>query len=285
VLEDGLGAAGSVLARADVAILNLESVVADNRSGLRRQPKQFTFVAPGGFLDVLSRNGVDAVTVANNHGMDYGRAGLRQTLASARQTRPALLGAGSDEARAFTPWRSEVKGRGIVVFGATDVLDDGFDWAATPERAGLASIKTQKGYQRLRTAVRDARKAHADDVIVVYLHAGVERRVCPTDRQRRLGGDLAEDGADAVAMSHAHVLQPFEVKGDTAVAYGLGNFVFAARSQGTSTTGVLELEFPAHGPPVPTWHPATIEAGVPALVPDEDKAAAIRAWERLGEGC
>ena len=90
---------------------------------------------------------------------------------------------------------------------------------------------------------------------MVYLHAGVERRVCPTSRQQQLARDLAADGATVVAMSHAHVLQPFTTIGSTAVAYGLGNFVFAARSPGTSTTGVLDLEVPPTGAPRATWAP------------------------------
>ena len=71
-----------MLKGADVAFLNLETVLADSRTGLAPQPKTYTFLAPTRLLDVLHRSGVDAVTVANNHGLDYGRAGLTRTLAA-----------------------------------------------------------------------------------------------------------------------------------------------------------------------------------------------------------
>jgi poly-gamma-glutamate capsule biosynthesis protein CapA/YwtB (metallophosphatase superfamily) len=285
VLSDGLGGVGTVLKGADVAFLNLETVLADSRTGLVPQPKTYTFLAPTGLLDVLGRSGVDAVTLANNHGFDFGRAGLARTLAARGPARPAVVGAGAGEQEAFTPWRTVVKGRGVTFFGATDVLDGGLDWAATAGTAGLASTKTDEGYTRLREGVRRVRKDHPGDVVVVYLHAGVERQVCPTSRQQQLARDLAGDGATVVAMSHAHVLQPFTTIGSTAVAYGLGNFVFAARSPGTSTTGVLDLEVPPTGAPRATWRPARIRDGVPSLVTGAAGAAAVKAWAALDDGC
>jgi poly-gamma-glutamate synthesis protein (capsule biosynthesis protein) len=285
VLTDGLGSVGTALQGADVAFLNLETVLADSRTGLAPQPKTYTFLAPTRLLDVLHRSGVDAVTLANNHGLDYGRAGLTRTLAAKGPARPAVVGAGAGEQEAFTPWRTVVKGRGVTFFGATDVLDAGLDWAATADAAGLASTKTDAGYTRLREGVRRARKDHPGDVVVVYLHAGVERQVCPTTRQQQLARDLAADGATVVAMSHAHVLQPFTTIGSTAVAYGLGNFVFAARSPGTSTTGVLDLEVPPTGAPRATWRPARIRDGVPSLVTGAAGAAAVKAWAALDDGC
>jgi poly-gamma-glutamate capsule biosynthesis protein CapA/YwtB (metallophosphatase superfamily) len=285
VLTDGMGSVGAVLERADVAFLNLETVLADSRAGLAPQPKTYTFLAPTRLLDVLHRSGVDAVTLANNHGLDFGRAGLTRTLAARGPARPGVVGAGAGQEEALAPWRTVVKGRGVTFFGATDVLDEGLDWAATAGTSGLATTKTDSGYSRLREAVRRARKDHPGDVVVVYLHAGVERQVCPTSRQQQLARDLAGDGASVVAMSHAHVLQPFTTIGSTAVAYGLGNFVFAARSPGTSTTGVLDLEVPPTGAPRATWRPARIRDGVPALMTGAAGAAAVKAWAALDDGC
>ena len=127
---------GRLLAHADVAMVNTETVLADDRTGLVRQPKAYNFVAPTRLLDVLHRAGVDVVTVANNHGEDYGLRGLERTLAARSASRPRLIGAGADLAAAFAPARVTVRGRGVVFFAATDVVDDGLSWAATATRPG-----------------------------------------------------------------------------------------------------------------------------------------------------
>ena len=122
-------------------------------------------------------------------------------------------------------------------------------------------------------------------MIVVYLHAGVELHACPTDRQRAVAADLAADGATAVLMSHAHVVEPGTVLGRTAVDYGLGNFVFSATSAATGQTGVLQIDVPPAGPPRETWQPGHIVNGLPALT-DGSAATAERAqWNALAEHC
>jgi poly-gamma-glutamate capsule biosynthesis protein CapA/YwtB (metallophosphatase superfamily) len=285
VLTAGMGSAAAVLAKADLAMVNIETALADDRSGLVPEPKSFNFVAPTRLLDIVGKAGVDVVTVANNHGLDFGQVGLKRTLAARSASRPHLIGAGTDFAAAFTPYRTTVRGRGVMFLAATDVLDAGLPWEATATRPGLASIKSKAGYAALRGAVRSDRTAHPDDVIAVYLHAGVELNVCPTSRQRQVAADLASDGASAVLMSHAHVVQPGAVIHDTAVAYGLGNFVFAAQSAATAQTGVMEIDVPPTGPPTQLWHPGRISGGIPTIFSGSAAGQAQASWKALGSGC
>jgi poly-gamma-glutamate capsule biosynthesis protein CapA/YwtB (metallophosphatase superfamily) len=285
VLTAGMGSAGRVLARADLAMVNLETVIADDRTGLRPQPKQYNFLAPSRLLGVLAGAGVDVATMANNHGLDYGQLGLTRTLAARASAPLHLIGAGVNRTAAFAPYRTTVRGRGVAFYGATDVIDDGLAWAATADQPGLASIKTDVGYRTLRDAVRSDRAQHPCDVIVVYLHAGVERQACPTDRQRTVAADLAADGATAVLMSHAHVVEPGAVLGHTAVDYGLGNFVFSATSAVTGQTGVLQIDVPPAGPPRETWQPGHIVNGVPAMLDDSAATAARAQWNSSLKHC
>lgn len=285
MLDDGLGDAGRLLARGDEAMVNTETVLADDRTGLVAQPKEYNFVAPTRLLDVLHGAGVDVVTVANNHGEDYGLPGLRRTLAARSPSRPRMVGAGDDVTAAFAPARVTVRGRGVVFFAATDVVDDGLNWSATATSPGLASIKTDAGLARLRAAVRADRAAHPCDVISVYLHAGVELTVCPTARQRLIARDLAADGADMVLMSHAHVRQPGQLIGRTAVDYGLGNFVFAGHPGRTSQTGVLTVDVPRSGAPKEVWHPGRVVNGLPTMLTGTAARAAAHQWHTLGNDC
>ena len=285
VLSRGMGKTGEVLKSADIALVNLETAVADNRSGLVGQPKQFTFVAPSSFLDLLARTGVDAVSVANNHGLDFGRLGLTRTLAARKDSRPPMIGIGADDTEAWRPWETTVKGRKVVVFAASDVLDAGFDWAAGSGRSGMALTKTDQEYARLRDAVRGARNRGPDDAVVVFLHAGVERVVCPTPRQKQLANDLSADGADIVAMSHAHVMQPSAIVGRTAVLYGLGNFIFSSGNPVSARSGVVSVTLSQGQPPQIQLHPATIQGGVPVLDTGSAVAPARARWENLGKTC
>ena len=234
-LSGRLGSAFSVLRSADFAMLNLETAITERGTP---QPKEFTFRAPARAVTVLRQAGVDAVSVANNHGMDYGRVGLADTLAAARSAGMPLLGAGQDDTAAWTPLRREVNGVRISVLSATDVLDDFAvtSWAAGPARPELASAKDTA---RLLADVR-AERATAD-VVVVFLHWGQERIVCPTARQQQLARMLADAGADIVVGSHAHVVQPRGSAGKTLVRYGLGNFQFYASGGPGANSGVLTV--------------------------------------------
>jgi poly-gamma-glutamate synthesis protein (capsule biosynthesis protein) len=119
-----------------------------------------------------------------------------------------------------------------------------------------------------------AERARAD-VVVVFLHWGQERVVCPTARQVQLARMLAEAGADVVVGSHAHVVQPGGTVGKALVRYGLGNFQFYASGGPGSNSGVLTVSVDRGGVTGSTWHPATIIGGAPMLLAGQ--AAAARA--------
>src|ERR687898_2408734 len=91
------------LSAADLTVVNLETSI--GTSGVR-EPKRFTFQAPPEALGALAHAGVDVVTMANNHAMDYGVAGLTDTLAAARAAASAdpplsVVGVGADADDAF----------------------------------------------------------------------------------------------------------------------------------------------------------------------------------------
>jgi Bacterial capsule synthesis protein PGA_cap len=163
-----------VLRRADLAMVNLETAVTDRGAP---EPKEFTFRAPESAFAAIRSGGVDVVTVANNHGMDYGVVGMRETLESARRARLPLVGAGANAAQAYAPMRRTVHGQRIAIIGATQVLDDHLirSWTVGPRKPGLASAKQEA---RLLRAVRAARAT--SDTVVVYVHWGKELTSCPT---------------------------------------------------------------------------------------------------------
>jgi capsule synthesis protein PGA_cap len=270
-----VGPIAGVLRRADLAVVNLETAITE---GGTPAPKEFNFRAPPSALTALKAAGVDVATMANNHGQDYGVAGLRDSLAASRAARFPVIGIGRDAGEAFRPYRATVRGQRIAVIGATQVLDSSLAaaWSAGDGKPGLASAYDE---ERLLAAVRAAR-AEADTV-VVDLHWGRELLSCPIDRQRVLAPRLVAAGADVVVGSHAHVLLGGGFLRGAYVHYGLGNFVFYSRGGVTAQSGVLLLTMRGRAVTRSGWAPARISGGIP--IPLEGAAAdqAIAAWQSL----
>jgi poly-gamma-glutamate synthesis protein (capsule biosynthesis protein) len=267
-----------LLAGADLAVVNLETAVTDRGTP---SPKQYNFRAPAEGVAALAAAGVDVVSIANNHGMDYGVEGLADTLAAAEHAGVAVVGGGMSATAAYRPHTVTVHGRRVAVLGATQVLDRFAveAWTATDDRAGLASAKEAVGgLSRLEAAVRSA--ATTADTVVVMLHWGREGDTCPLPRQATLAARLREAGADIVVGGHAHRLAGGGWLGDTVVHYGLGNLVFYARSGPGTTSGALAVTVAPDGSMDTQWRPAVLREGVATTVPT-GQAAAVAAWEQL----
>ena len=284
--RDALGPIARTLRSADVAMLNLETPI--TRRGAR-DPKElegdgnrFHFRTTPRALDVLADAGVDVVSVANNHAGDYGQVGLADTLAAGRRSDVAMVGAGRNEERALAPHRVTVDGLDVAFLAADAVFREGRSdvWAAGPANAGLAAAR-EAAPPALLAAVEHA--ASTDDLVVVYLHWGLEYQACPSQRQRLLARNLAEAGADVVVGTHAHLLGGSGWSGDTYVSYGLGNFVWYHDRQ--PDTGVLTLTLDADGVVDDAWTPARISpAGPPRPLAGPGRAAAVEEW-RAGRRC
>lgn len=254
------------LGAADLTVVNLETSV--GTSGTPEPGKRFTFQAPPTALTALAAAGVDIVTMANNHAMDFGPDGLADTLA-ARTTAPGLdvIGVGADITEAFAPAVRDVGGTAVAVIGANVPDDPGADptahWAATGTTAGVA---TALDPAPLLDAIARARQDA--DVVVVYLHWGVQGESCPSPSQTALAATLAGH-ADVVVGSHTHQVQGAgrAPGSDTYVAYGLGNFVWYTQgSAATSTTGLLTLTVEDGTVTAESWAPARIGAdGLPVF--------------------
>jgi len=274
-LGNGLGTVAPLLSDADLTVVNLETAVTTRGT---RAAKQFAFRTPPRVFGALARGGVDVVTMANNHGLDYGPVGLRDSLAGAREAGFPVAGIGADQDAAFAPVVRTVNGQRIAVIGATQVLDDNLaaSWTAGPGKPGLASAKDEP---RLLQEVRAAR-ARADTV-VVYLHWGQERRSCPLEVQRSLAAALVAAGADVIVGTHAHVLLGGGYLDGAYVDYGLGNFIFAAHSALGAQSGVLTLTVRGRSVSDARWHPASIRAGQPAPLSGSAAERAGSSWQRL----
>jgi poly-gamma-glutamate synthesis protein (capsule biosynthesis protein) len=256
--DTAFGPIADTLSAADLTVTNLETSVTDRGTA---EPKQFHFRAPASTYQAVKAAGIDAVSLANNHAMDYGRGGLDDTLRNASDAGVPVVGAGQDADAAYAPWISIVKGVKIAVIGLSQISELSERWAPGDGRSGVAMAHDLR---RAARAVKDA-KAQAD-VVIAFLHWGQEGNNCPTDRMKTLAKTLADAGATAVIGTHAHLLLGDGWLGSTYVSYGLGNFLWWLDNAFSNDTGVVRLtlrgptikstEFvPAHisstGQPVP----------------------------------
>jgi hypothetical protein len=272
------GPVATVLRRADLAVVNLETAITERGTPA---PKDFTFRAPPSALTALKEAGVDVATMANNHGLDFGPVGLRDSLAAARSARFPVVGVGRDAGEAYRAWQTTVKGQRIAVIGATQVLDSNLAaaWTAGDAKAGMASAYQE---ERLLAAVRAARASA--DTVIVDLHWGRELANCPIDRQRALAPKLIAAGADVVVGSHAHVLLGGGYLRGAYVHYGLGNFVFYSRGGVTAQSGVLLLTLRGRAVTNSRWVPAVISGGIPIPLQGASANRAVASWQSL-RGC
>jgi len=204
----------AILEGADIVVANLECVVA---TGGKRVAKHFTFRADPRCLPLLAKH-VDAVSLANNHTCDFGKPGLVEMLERIEGARLHGFGAGRDEAAAHAPLVLPRKGLQVALLAYNGI--DSREAEAGPATPGLAWLEE-------RRAAADIRAAHADaDVVIVFLHWGVQFKPRPTDGQRKLARALIDAGAAAIVGSHPHVTQGAETYKGCPIIYSLGDFVF-----------------------------------------------------------
>jgi Bacterial capsule synthesis protein PGA_cap len=248
---------GPVLRAADIATVNLEGVVSSRGSPV--PDKEFHFRGARSMLaGAVDAAGLDVVTVANNHSLDFGPTAFLDTLAALSALGVRSVGGGATLAKARKPAVLEAGGLRIAFLGYSDVNPYGF--GATLSSPGTAVADSDA----IRADIRSLRRSA--DLVVCWFHWGEELATTPTSREQELASVCLNAGAKLVLGSHPHVLQPVvRPRPQLLVAFSLGNFVFPAGSPGTQRTGVLEVDVASDGVRGYRLRPATIVDGRPRL--------------------
>ena len=266
----------ATLAGADLTIVNLETAITSRGTP---EPKTYHFRTTPKALDAVKAAGIDAVSLANNHALDYGRVGLADTLDAMKAADFPAFGAGRDATAAYAAWITDVRGVRVAVLGFSQVNELAGPWAAKDDRPGIAMAHD---VARATAAVAEARK-HAD-LVIVFNHWGDEGNGCPTGTQKSFAGKLSAAGADLIVGAHAHTLQGAGWLNHTYVAYGLGNFLWYGTSHSTET-GVLRLTVRGRSVVKQEFVPAVISgSGQPVPLAG---AAAVKLGQRFSglRGC
>lgn len=258
VLDEGFR---SEISNTDIFMANQEFPFSDR--GSAAPDKQFTFRLPPSKVSLMNEIGVDIVTLANNHSLDYGTDALVDTCTALDGAGIKYVGAGPDMNRAKQLEKIEVNGKAIGFLGASRVYPDP-NWVANSKKPGMVS-----GYDPTILLEEIKKAKEICDYLVVYVHWGVERDEKPQEYQRALGKQIIDAGADLVMGSHPHVLQGIEYYNGKPICYSLGNFIFGSSIPKTALIRA-QVDF-AQGSTTLSLVPGTSKAGYTRKLTQEDE--------------
>jgi poly-gamma-glutamate synthesis protein (capsule biosynthesis protein) len=260
--EAPLAEVAARLAAADVAVGNLETTLAEGGTRTKVKEAKYAFRGHPDGVKGLSLAGFDAVSLANNHALDYGWEPLRDTIESLEDAGIGHAGAGKDTTAAWKPATIETTSGATVAYLAfSHVVPPGF--LATDNRPGVASGKHDEAL--VKKAIKKAKKSH--DYVIVSFHWGVEYVDDANADQVRRAHHAIDAGADMVLAHHPHVIQGVEFYNGRLIAYSLGDFVFDHYSRKTGEAFILEAELGPDGTASATAVPVYLdEHGRPEYV-------------------
>lgn len=249
--DPGFAAAIAALGASDIVIANLEMPLSTRGS---KMLKHSNLRSDPAVIDDVAAMGIDAVSLANNHMMDYGAEALIDTLAACDRAGIARCGAGANLTDAMQPAWLEAGGRRIALLSVASTLPLGSE--AYDAMPGIAPLRVQfsleidtnlineqpgtmptvhswarpEDQEMVCNAVRDlAREA---DLVIVAIHWGVPSwwlspyQGLLATYQQPLGHALIDAGAGVIFGHHSHSLHGIEVYNGAPIFYSAGNFLF-----------------------------------------------------------
>ncbi len=186
----------------DLTMVNLEGTLTKQGT---RQEKTYAFRGDPEYVSILTAGGVEAVTLANNHSLDYGEVSLSDT-----KENLDMVGVWWVENEHTLV--KEINGVKVGMIGLYDLNSSALS---------------------LLPRTMEQVKQDGAELIVVQVHWGIEGEATPTARQREIAHTAIDLGADLVMGHHPHVLQGLEEYKGKMIAYSLGNFCFGGNQNPT----------------------------------------------------
>ncbi|MHC4427108.1 MAG: CapA family protein [Planctomycetota bacterium] len=212
-----------VLQSADATLVNLECVIA--AGGERFLPRRvFYFRGHPRVAEALTVAGIDCVSLANNHAMDYRAEALLETIQHLDRHGIAHAGAGSNLGDATKP---AVIDAGAIKVGVVAFADHYREYAADADSPGTNVIEVDRGpgtLARVRAAIGAAREQRAD-LVVFSIHWGPNMRQAPTPEFVEFAHAVMDSGADIFHGHSAHLFQGVEIYKGKVILYDTGDLI------------------------------------------------------------
>lgn len=221
----------------DLVLSNLETTVVA-KIPVDKLVGDLRFAARPDQVATLPRNGVRAVTIANNHAADLDLPGIAETPTHLKALGITAFGAAHADGPHARVETIEVRGWRIAIIAATQWLNRG----QTRSDALKVPLVAEKTFgHELAELVKTARGDH--DLVFVVVHWGIQYVDSPDRWQVDAAHEIIDAGADALIGHHPHLLQRIERYKDGVIAYSLGNFLFNNALPLQRNTGILRLGF------------------------------------------
>lgn len=229
----------------DWVMANLETPIAGKDYKNTGYP---TFNAPLELADALWQAGFNILSTANNHSLDKGEKGLLRTLENVRAVGFETVGTYSSEEEKQIPTIIE---KNNIKMG---FLSYTYGTNGIPIPAGKDYLVNLIDKELIINDIKQLKSAGAE-VVTIAMHFGNEYQTKPTEEQKQLARDLIAAGADIIAGSHPHVLQPYEVftatdengtQRDGVIIYSMGNFISNQRGDTKDYGGVFKVSLRKH---------------------------------------
>ena len=160
--------------------------------------------------------GIDAVTLANNHIMDFGKIGLNDTIAACHNNSISTFGAGASLDIASEPLRINLNGKNILVWG---VAESEFSIASDVD-AGAFPADPIDFIEIIAKYKKD------NDFVIILLHMGMAMYQLPSPKLQKLSRFMVRNGANVVICQHSHCVGTYESYKSGLIVYGQGNFLY-----------------------------------------------------------
>jgi poly-gamma-glutamate capsule biosynthesis protein CapA/YwtB (metallophosphatase superfamily) len=213
----------SLFKASDLRIGNLECVLSDRGEPWSRTPKTFHFRTDAKNGACLKAAGLNFLSLANNHSLDYEYEALLDMLACLEKAEVRYAGAGADVIQASRPALLSAEGTTIAVIAFTDNEPD---WEATNQRPGIYFVPLDRNDERalhLFDLIRETKSR--SDLVVVSAHWGTNWGYQPEPGHVPFARMLVDSGADIVFGHSCHVFRGIEIYKERLILYSLGDFV------------------------------------------------------------
>lgn len=213
-----------ILGQGDWIMANLETPIAGADFGYTGYP---TFNAPFELAEALKNAGFNLLSTANNHSLDKGERGLLRTLEHLKELDLQAIGTASSQEEADSLIISEKNGIRMGLLAYT------YGTNGIPIPQGKPYLVNLIDEDKIKADITRLKESGAD-LVTVALHFGNEYQTTPSESQKSLARSLVAAGADIIAGSHPHVIQPYEViegiddQGNekrSLIIYSMGNFI------------------------------------------------------------
>ena len=209
-----------ILLSDQLTIVNFEGTLTDTQYvPNNKKENSFLFNISPSYVSVLRDNGIEAVSLENNHVMDHGEEGLEDTKNTLRSA--GVIYSDSEETGIFEYQGIQVA---MLSYLCIDRYGKPFGGFPTFEEKVAADIAEAKQYY---------------PIVIVSFHWGIETKYTPTQNQINLGRLAVDSGADLVIGHHPHRIQPIEFYNGSFICYSLGNFCFAGHNRPSDMTSIM----------------------------------------------